>query len=287
MNESILRIQNLDSRQFKQDYLAQNRPVIITGYDTLREASKKWSFDYLVSKHPGHKVPVDYYHDSRYSPPENRNPPLEQLHMDYKEYVSRIQHSPEDRKKLYLAEQPLSEFPSEITQEAAPPAFLEGKKTYPVIFMGIDTYSHAHYHPVRNEAILMQMMGRKKLILISAKDYQCWYPNPQFSWNMNWSSIPMDVDPSKTFNDSAGYQAWIQRENKHGKYLKASSVKTLECVLEAGEILFIPQGWFHLVYGIGENISVTHFFKSSWLYAYWPLAIRDGLAWLLGTKHRT
>jgi hypothetical protein len=285
MNE-IPRVSNIDAKRFKNDHVARNLPVIVTDHGSLRETVKKWNFDYLASKHPGHPVAIDHFPDGCYSPPENRNPPLEQLHMSYKEYVARIRHA-DERKKLFLAEQTLREFPPDIVSEAGPPAFLGGKKTYPVIFMGIDTYSHAHYHPVRNEAVLMQMQGRKKLILIAAKDYRQWYPNPRFSWNMNWSGMPMALDPSEVFNGPDGYQAWVQHANRQGAYGDAAQAKTFECVIEPGEILFIPQGWFHLVYGMGESISVTHFFRSSWRHAHPRLALRDGMAWLLGTKHRT
>ena len=283
---SIPRVDDIDPRQFEKDYVARNLPVIVSRHGKLREAAARWDFDHVAARHPGHPVAVDHFPDGNYSPPKNRKPALEQLHMTYKEYVSRIRHQ-DERKKLYLAEQTLREFPPDIIEDAAPPAFLGGKKTYPVIFMGIDTYSHAHYHPVRNEAVLMQMQGFKKLILIAAKDYRQWYPNPRFSWNMNWSGMPMAEDPSTLFNDPDGYQAWVRHANQKGAYGDAVDAQTLECVIGPGEILFIPQGWFHLVYGMGESISVTHFFRSSWRHAHPRLALRDGLAWLLGTKHRT
>jgi hypothetical protein len=284
--EEIERIASLDWARFKRDHLRANKPVIVTGHRATREAAEKWNFDYVASRHLGHPVAVDSFPGSRYAPLKNQNPPLPQIQMGYQEYVKRIRHT-NQRKTLYLAEQPLTGFAPEIIAEAAPPDFLNGKRTYPVIFMGIDTYSHAHYHPVRNEAVLMQMSGRKKFILIPAKDYRCWHPNPWLSWNMNWSGIPMNGDPSAILNGEHAYKAWVAQGNQHGHYPRAAEVEPIECVIEAGELLFIPQGWFHIVYGIGENISVTHFFKGSARHAHFPLRLRDGVAWLLGTKHRT
>jgi hypothetical protein len=282
----IPRVHHLDPDQFRKEYLRKNLPVIVTGNPALRQACARWSFDHLASRHPGHEVAVDAFPDARYAPPENRNPPLEQVRMSYREYVRLIRQA-EHRKNFYLAEQPFAEFPDDVTADAPPPPFIGRRKTHPVVFMGIDTYSHAHYHPVRNEAVLMQMHGRKKLILIPARDYRRWYPNGWLSWNMNWSGIPMNADPQAVMGGADAYRAWVAEGNRHGDHPLAATLEPLECTLEPGEVMFIPQGWFHTVYGIGESISVTHFFKGSWRHAHVPLAFRDGVAWLLGTKYRT
>jgi ribosomal protein L16 Arg81 hydroxylase len=41
------------------------------------------------------------------------------------------------------------------------------------------------------------------------------------------------------------------------KYPRAADVKWMEFTLKAGDFLFIPQGWWHCVEGLEENVSVS------------------------------
>ena len=56
---------------------------------------------------------------------------------------------------------------------------------------------------------------------------------------------------------------------------KLAQAEMLECTLEPGEALFIPDHWMHIVEGIKENISVTYFWDSDWRQAHLPGVIRD------------
>jgi len=39
-------------------------------------------------------------------------------------------------------------------------------------------------------------------------------------------------------------------------------VRPLECIVRAGELLFVPRGWFHMVVNLDESVAVTHNFVS-------------------------
>jgi hypothetical protein len=267
MENDIPRVEALDREQFQKNYLARNVPVVVTGHSAIREASRKWSLDYLASEHAHHRVPVEFYADG------NRNRPWVYKNMDLGEYVSLIRR-PEERNRYYLAEKPLAEILPNIAGDVSPPSFLKEDEDRPsaVVFAGVDTFTNAHYHATPSEAVLMQIVGRKRVVLCPARHYRFFYPRPWFAVRPDWSSIPFNCDGTR-----ADRPFWMPGDATE-RYPGLGKAAVMECVLRGGELLFIPQGWFHIVYGIGESISVTYFWGGSWRNAYWRVAMRDALS---------
>ena len=44
---------------------------------------------------------------------------------------------------------------------------------------------------------------------------------------------------------------------------KESEIRPKECVVEAGEVIFVPRGWWHLVINLEETVAITQNFVSS------------------------
>jgi hypothetical protein len=261
----IPRVETLDGQVFRDQHVARRRPVIVTGHVPIRDAARRWSLDYLVARHPDHKVTVEFYEDG------DRNRHWAYRSMTLGEYVSLIRQ-PGERARYYLAQKPLKEVLPNLVQDVPPPDFLRAAadEVRPVVFVGIDTYTGAHYHVAPNEAVLMQIVGRKKVALCPAEQYQCFYPRPWFRSRPNWSRIPFRAD------DAQGGDTWMPEDSSR-RFPRLGRAKVLECVLAPGELLVIPQGWFHVVYGLGESLSVTYFWHGSWRNAYWKIGLRDAL----------
>jgi hypothetical protein len=268
MPTEIQRVETLGRDALDAQYLSKNSPVIVTGHSAIRDAAKRWSLDYLVVKHPDHKVSVEFYQDG------NRNQPWVYRSMTLREYVS-LMRNPAERARYYLAQKPLGEVLPNLAHDVPPPAFLDGvEETEPVVFLGVDTYTSAHYHHAPREAALMQIVGKKKVVLCPSRHYQCFYPCAWSSERPNWSTVPFTSPSDDTQDTEPG---WMPEDAKR-RFPRLAEAGVLECVLGPGELLFIPQGWFHIVYGLGESISVTYFWHGSWRNGYWRVALRDALS---------
>ncbi len=267
MHTDIQRVDTLTRNVFKDHHVAKRVPVIVTGHSPIREAAKRWSLDYLVAQHPDHKVSVEFYHDG------NRNRHWAYKSMTLAEYVSLIR-DPRERARYYLAQKPVRDVVPNLAHDVPPPDFLDEAQdeTDPVVFMGIDTYSPAHYHLAPKEAVLMQIVGKKKIVMCPAEQYQSFYPCAWYSKRTNWSSIPFKADGPQD-----GETSWIPEDVK-SKFPRLGKATLLECVLGPGELLVIPQGWFHIVFGLGESLSVTYFWHGLWRNSYWKVGLRDALS---------
>jgi hypothetical protein len=260
----IERLQRIDSKLFYRKYVTKNLPVIITGDQSLCDAARTWSFDYLLSGQGDVEVPVEFA--SNQAHPEL----VEHRHMKLNHYIGLLRSDLDARKHYYLAEIDLAAALPHNADDVPPPHFLDTDDIFrTVLFLGVDTFSQAHYHPPPMEAVLMQVVGKKRVILWPANRFRDLSPHPWFSSLSHWTSL--SIDPK------ARERCGVPFYSKSGK----KAIKTaIVCDLMPGQMLFIPQGWFHAVYGMGESVSVTYFFNSLWSNSYFPIAVRDSFTWL-------
>lgn len=190
--------------------------------------------------------------------------------MDFARYLAHQRGGALERKQYYLGDQPLAEIFPALAREVRMPAWLEGQPIAAlIVFTGIDTFTQAHYHRRWREALLMHIVGRKRVRLCSPQQFRSMYPKPLYSFFYNSSQLPFD---------GADYEVLGRR------YPRLAAALIYECTLEAGDALFIPQGWFHAVEGLGESLSATYFLEGNWRHGYLPLIVREHL-WQAYMKH--
>ena len=126
------------------------------------------------------------------------------------------------------------------------PSHIQGKNILTNIWIGSNTRSGLHFDNVDN--FLAQIYGTKNVILISPNDISFVYPIPS---NFHKSPInPFEPD-IKAFPN----------------FKKA---KIFEGVLNPGDVLFIPRGWYHYIYSPQQSISLNCWYGS-------PLTSKDFL----------
>ncbi|CAH1119822.1 unnamed protein product [Phaedon cochleariae] len=225
---------------FNKTYFLPQQPVKLKGCMEHWPASKKWlDINYLLKIAGDRTVPIEvgsHYVDENWS----------QKLMTLREFITR--HYLSDSGNVgYLAQHNLFEQISELKEDIHIPEYCclstdYENSTDPDInawFGPGNTVSPLHHDPKNN--ILAQVYGSKQVVLFSPKDTPYLYPHEDKLLNNTAQVNPIDPDLEK-------FQ----------EYSKASMYK---CLLEPGEMLFIPVKWWHHVTSLEKSFSVSFWWQ--------------------------
>lgn len=118
------------------------------------------------------------------------------------------------------------------------PAILNHEEGEPagMLWIGPEgTFTPLHHDLTNN--LLVQLVGRKRIILASPAETPKLYNHIHV-----FSEVGDITNPSIDFN----------------AFPKLKEVRTLEIVLDAGEALFLPIGWWHQVEALDFSVSMTY-----------------------------
>lgn len=225
------------------------RPLHITGVPELERLRAIWTDAHIIEKVGENLVDLDYSHDGVFPGGSAAYDGLERqmLQMPIDEVVRRVHaggtpKAPASRLYVYGANpRPFAR----LLEDYAPPMALIGEpvETHTQFWLGGEgTITPAHFDVADN--LLGLVRGHKRVLLWDADAYPHLYVNPtgaRHERNSRMGSLE-DVDP----------EAWPLFAN----------ARALRCELEAGEMLFIPLGWFHYVETTTFTVGVNHFWHS-------------------------
>ncbi|KAL1059707.1 hypothetical protein V6Z11_1Z014400 [Gossypium hirsutum] len=128
----------------------------------------------------------------------------------------------------------------------AQPAILEGKNLSSInLWMNIaQARSSAHYDPHHN--LLCIVTGRKQVVLWPPSASPMLYPMPIYGEASNHSSVALE-NPDFSIHPRA----------------QCSMEYSQKVTLQAGDALFIPEGWFHQVDSDELTMAVNYWWRSS------------------------
>ncbi|KAJ7992445.1 hypothetical protein DPEC_G00278630 [Dallia pectoralis] len=221
--------------RFKTDYLDSQKPVILEQTIDHWPAFKNhpWSLEYLQAVAGCRTVPVEV--GSRYTD-ENWSQAL----LTVNEFID--QYIVKNTTGLgYLAQHQLFDQIPELRDDILIPDYCclgdgdEDDITVNAWFGPGGTVSPLHHDPQRN--FLAQVVGRKYIRLYSPKDTDKLYPHQSQLLN-NTSQVEVESPDVVKFPEFA-------------------NAPYLECVLEPGDVLFIPVKHWHYVRSLELSFSVS------------------------------
>ena len=100
-----------------------------------------------------------------------------------------------------------------------------------------------------------------KVDKMKIKVFQCLYCL-YFSWSANivgrkkWMFLPPGEEDK--LRDSLGNLVFDLESAEAAELAETREVVKIEVIQEAGEVVFVPSGWFHQVHNLEDTISINH-----------------------------
>ena len=227
---AVEKIESIRPQDFQHNYYNQMKPVVLTGLARNWPAYHKWNWDYL--KDVVGNVEVGVYNNIKsdaYTPVNKADD-----YMKFGEYLDRIKKGPvELRIFLFNIFQHAPQLVNDFTW---PEHLMKGfVKRYPMLFTGgSGSITHMHFDIDLSHIVHTQFIGRKRVLLFPHQEQYKIYRKP-------WEVMSF-VNFEKYF-DSNNNKLDLE------KYPAVHHAKGYEVVLEHGDTLFMPAGyWHHMEY---------------------------------------
>jgi hypothetical protein len=231
---SIERREKITKEEFLEKYYATNTPVILTDMMSDWQAMQQWCPEFLKAKYGEAtvEIQVDRNADRNYE----INTQQHKKTVYFKDYIDRVVGGGETNDYYMVANNQTlerEEFKS-LLNDITMPDFLDCRDTLQKVFFWLGpkgTITPLHHDPMN--LIMAHIYGRKRWRLIDPR-----YTNLIYNHIGVFSKIDLeepDLDRYPLFKD----------------------VPVIETVLEAGEIIFVPVGWWHQVKGLDVSIALS------------------------------
>ncbi len=229
----VPRVDKLSDDDFDRNYLSKYRPVVFAGGANRWPATKKWSFDFFRKQNSDFTVTLEEgnvmqetttFRDITFRDYLNEieSPNQENGRVAYLSVFNIFQHFPDLANDVDFSMMAQKKLINHAAGWIGPGGTVTG------------------YHIDRADNLLVQIVGRKFVKLVSPDQSKRMYPSSKYDSNTLMSSVNADE-----YNDA--------------KFPEFAKVDALYAIIEPGDILFIPRGWWHYVRALDPSISVNNF----------------------------
>ncbi|GJQ15868.1 hypothetical protein GpartN1_g7659.t1 [Galdieria partita] len=240
-NVPRMHTKDLDVDTFIQQFEKQSMPLVIQGLVTQWPAYEKWNRHYFIQ----------HSHDFQFA--------VGPTQMTMQEYIHYME-SNEDINPLYLFEKRFQQLP--FASDYQVPEYFKDRDLFSLVEKHYNkrpdhswliygpprSGSRFHIDPNQTCAWNAVIQGRKKWVL---------FPPPPHAD----SPSPPGVFPSEDYSQVISPASLIEWFTNFYEEAKERN-DIIECVVQSGELLFIPRGWWHIVLNLEESIAITENYVS-------------------------
>jgi tRNA wybutosine-synthesizing protein 5 len=216
-------------------YYYNRKPVVIKGGLAGVPCWKKWSVDYLKEKIGSTTVRVAYTEMGSYNYAIRE---VKWIGGPFDEISDLFLLPASQGPSYYLAQLSIPGFFPMLMDDLEIPAFIRDEDILDKVNLwmgGAGCDSGLHYDNSHN--FFYQVCGRKKMVLFSPDDTPLLYPS-QLPGKWHMSEVELhDTDVNK-------FPLFLQAQPYH-------------CIVEPGDIIYIPTGWWHDVLSLDMSVSVN------------------------------
>jgi len=234
---------------FEKNYYYPQKPVVIKGLIDPFPAGKKWNFQFFKDEMGDMEVGIFdgalEKLDRSYKEPH--------YHLKFREYLEEIEKGP-TKKRLFLFN-PFKHNKKLLDDFEFPKICSGFLRSFPFMFFGGDgAVTRAHQDMDMSCVFLTQFTGRKRVVLFDPKYSNLLY---RFPYNVH-TAVNVDKPDFEKFPGL--------------KYVEGQEV-----ILEYGDTLFMPSGWWHHIEYIGSGFSMSLRCLSphakDWIKGGWNVAV--------------
>ena len=219
-------VENISPQDFKEKYYKPMKPLIIKNMAKSWPAYNKWNWDYFIDAVGDKEVGVyNNIKSDAYTPINTADD-----YMKFGDYLKKVKAGPLDL-RIFLFN--IFQHAPQLTKDFTwPDELMKGfVKKYPMLFVGGQgSITHMHFDIDMSHILHTQFIGRKRVLLFPYEEQYKLYRKP-------WEVLSLA--------NFANYQTEFDYEGFPATRL----AKGYEVVLEHGDTLFMPAGfWHHMEY---------------------------------------
>jgi len=222
---------NIDVKEFKTKYFKPQIPLIIRGLADREIAGNKWCINYFKET-MGNEI-IDLYDNNKKNVNSAFTSP--DLKMKFSDYLDMIIDNKQTDFRIFLFN--LFKLNPKLKYEFPCPKIFKGildGKVF-MFFGGKDTTVRIHQDIDMSNVLLTHFGGRKKVVLISPE-----YSDLLYCLPLNTYSL-INID-----------------KPDYNQHPALEFVKGYQCILEPGDSLFMPSGYWHYMTYLEGSFSVSY-----------------------------
>lgn len=228
--QSVDVVNNISPQEFKEKYYNTHKPLVIKELSKQWQAYDKWNWDYFKAYVGDIKVALyNNVKSDAYTPINTAD--------DYKtfgEYVDMIKNGPAGW-RIFLFN--IFDHAPQLKQDFTwPDHLMKGfVKKYPMLFTGgASSITHMHFDIDLSHILHTQFVGKKRILLFPFEEKDKLYRKP------------FEV---LSLADFSNYYDETKSKLNFEKFPAIKKAKGYEIILEHGDTLFMPAGyWHHMEY---------------------------------------
>lgn len=227
----VERVAEISAKDFQKHYVQPQKPVVIENITKEWPAFEKWNFDY-IKQIAGDKI-VPLYNNEPVDYSKKVNEPVAQMKMS--EYVDLLRQGPTDL-RIFLYNL-MRQVPDLQKDYQMPDLSLKLFKSLPMLFFGGEGSNvFMHYDIDLANILHFHFAGRKRCIIVPPEQSKYMY------------KIPYSVICREEIDfDSPDFERWPALKN----------IKPYVADLNHGEMLYMPEGWWHYMKYITPGFSMS------------------------------
>lgn len=225
-------VEDISEQTFRRNYMNLHKPVVIKGLATSAPAGKKWSLDYFKTTMGELNIDV-FDNDNKNAAGSAFTSP--DLQMKFRDFLTVIAKDEPSSLRMFLFN--LFKYNPALRKEFPCPSFFKGilSRMGYMFFGGKDTTVRIHQDIDMSHVLHTHFGGRKRVVLIAPEYSAMLYRLPLNTYSL----INLDRPDYKT-------------------YPALQFVKGAQVILEPGDSIFMPAGYWHYMTYLEGSFSVSY-----------------------------